>query len=117
MPAIIQALTYDLYLEQNSTFQVMVQLIATSDNQPFNLTGYAIRSQIRKHYKSTDIIGQFECVIADPLSGKFYMLMTDEETRTLPVGNFVYDIVIEDYNGNKHRAVEGVLEVSPYVTL
>lgn len=117
MPAVLHALTYDLYMEQNSTFQVMVQLIATSDNTPFNLTGCAIRSHIRKHYKSTDIIGQFECVVADPLSGKFYMLMTDEETRGLPVGNFVYDIVVEDYNRNKYRAVEGTLEVSPYVTL
>lgn len=117
MPAVIQALTYDLYLEQNSTFQVVVQLIATRDNLPFDLTGYTIRSHIRKHYKSTSIIGQFECVVADPLSGKFYMLMTDEETRALPVGDFVYDIVVEDNNGNKYRAVEGALEVSPYVTL
>jgi BppU N-terminal domain len=116
MPAIIQALTYDLYLEQNSTFQVVVQLIATSNNTPFNLTGYTMRSHIRKHYKSTDIVGQFECVVADPLAGKFYMLMSDEQTRSLPAGNFVYDIVVEDFNGNKYRAVEGALEVSPYVT-
>ena len=94
----------------------MVQLIATADNEPFNLTGYTVRSHIRKHHKATAIIGQFECVIADPLSGKFYMLMSDEETRALPTGNFVYDIVVEDHNGNKYRAVEGALEVSPYVT-
>ena len=116
MAAVLHALTYDLYMEQNSTFQVMVQLIATSDNTPFDLTGYTIRSHIRKHYKSTEIIGSFDCVIADHLSGKFYMLMSDEQTLALPAGKFVYDIIVEEQNGNKYRAVEGSLEVSPYVT-
>lgn len=116
MAAILHALTYDLYLEQNSTFQVMVQLIATSDNQAFNLTGYTVRSHIRKHHASTDVLGEFECTIADPLTGKFYMTMSDEETRALPRGTFVYDVIIEDFNGNKYRAVEGSIDISPYVT-
>ena len=117
MPAVLQALTYDLYLEQNSTFQVVVQLIATSDNTPFNLTDYSVRSHIRKHYKSENIVGSFDCVIADHLSGKFYMLMTDEQTKALPTGNYVYDVILEDLVGNKYRAVQGSLEVSPFVTI
>lgn len=110
----ISSLSRDLDIAQNSTFQIALNLLGP-DNLPFNLTGYTPKAQIRKTYQSA-IIAQFDCHIADYLSGRIYLAMTDEQTKLLPVGNCVYDVLLEDNTGNKFRALEGILTVSPYVT-
>lgn len=110
----ISSLTRDLDIAQNSTFQIAINLLGP-DNLPFNLTNYTPKAQIRKTYASA-VIADFDCHIADYLSGRIYIAMTDEQTKVLPVGNCVYDVLLEDNNGNKFRALEGILTVSPYVT-
>jgi len=111
----LTALTYDLYIEQNATFKAAAQLV-DANKQPLNLSTYIPKGQIRKNYKS-DPIMTFSTLIADPSSGKIYITLTDEQTKQLPSGHLVYDVTLEDSNGNKYRVIEGTVEVSPYVTI
>ena len=114
MPS-LTALTYDLYIEQNATFKAAAQLV-DGNKQPLNLATFTPRGQIRKHYQAAPIMS-FDTVIADPTSGKIYIALTDEQTKQLPAGHMVYDVLLEDANGNKYRVIEGTVEVSPYVTV
>jgi hypothetical protein len=107
--------TRDLEINKNSTFQAGINLLAP-DNLPFDLTGYSPRAQIRKNY-SSPVIAEFDCHIADYASGRIYIAMTDEQTKVLPTGNCVYDVLIEDNNGAQYRVLEGMLTVNPYVTI
>lgn len=115
---------YDIIIEQGATF-VLPMTIKDWSCQPFNLTGWFGRGQVRKTHRSTTIVAHFAVTIVDALNGCLEAVLTDEQTRDIPTGEttteqrskYVYDIEIEKAStGEVKRLLEGYAYVSPEVT-
>jgi hypothetical protein len=105
---------FNLLIDQGSTFKASLTVFDLLDNN-FDLTPYAIKGQIRKYHKSEAVIATFTTTKVTPLSGIFTIELTDEQTATIPAGEYVYDIVIEDQT-DVYRIIEGIVRVAPQVT-
>ena len=110
-----QTFQYDLFIKQGSTFQAEISL-EDNDKQPFNLTNYHPRSIVIKHNQSKVPSIEFDCIISNYLSGKIFIALTNEQTLTLSPGNYIYDVILEDNNGQKYTIIEGNVFVSSKIT-
>jgi len=104
---------YNITLDQGSTFVLQVTLEQPAGT-PINLSGYTVRSQIRKSYSDT-LIGAFTCALVTPASGIFQMALTATQTKLLTEAEYVYDVEIS-IGSTVTRVLEGIIYVSPEVT-
>lgn len=106
----------ELFLEQGTTFQSSITLDGTS-GQPYNLTGFAAKSQIRKSYYSSATTAEFSITINQPpTSGIIVLNLSASTTANIAPGRYVYDVIIKDNPGVVTRVLEGIVNVSPKVT-
>jgi hypothetical protein len=82
----------NIVIDQGVDFTQSFTLESSASNAPTNLTGYTGAAQLRKHSASS----------------KFYSFtMTDEITKRIKPGRYIYDLLLTNPNGNKERVVEG----------
>ena len=93
------------------------KIITVSENSggPLNLTGYTVKSQIRKSYTSTTAY-TFTSSVLDAVTGKLRLQLTAEQTGAIPPGRYLYDVEITSSSGNRSRVVEGIVTVTPEIT-
>ena len=101
----------DLYTDQGCTFSSTIPVYG-STKEPFDLTGYSARGQIRKSYTSTNFV-DFTCVIQN---GSVVISLTATQTRAMKAGRYLYDVEIYNASNNVIRIAQGIFEVSPSVT-
>lgn len=101
----------NLVIDQGSTYSVSINL--TDDNgDPMDVTGYTSRSQLRKHYTSSNSVS-FNTSLA---TGTLTLSLTSTVTALIPAGRYVYDAELIDAANNVTRIVEGIVTVTPEVT-
>lgn len=108
----------NILIDQGSTFSISIQL-TDSDKNPFDLTGYDARSQMRKSYGSITKVEFTTSTGIDPTLGEITISLTDTQTSTLRAGRYVYDVEIltEVQSGlSVTRVLEGIITVTPEVT-
>lgn len=106
----------ELFLEQGTTFQSSITLDGTS-GEPYDLTGFVAKSQIKKSYYSTTPKAEFVVNISQPpTSGVIVLNLSAAESVNIAPGRYVYDVVIKDNTGTVTRVLEGIVNVSPKVT-
>lgn len=104
----------ELTIDQGATFNTVVS-VNDGTGSPQNLTGYTASSQMRRsHYASS--YKEFVCSIPFPLLGEITMSMSAANTANLIPGRYVYDVKIDDGNGEITRIFEGIVTVLPNVT-
>jgi len=103
---------------QGSTFSK--QITYKIEDEPINLTGYAARMQVRENYYSPDALLDLSSpsngLTIDPINGIINILVSNEDTSSLPPGNFLYDLELESEGGTVSRIIEGSFIVTPEVT-
>lgn len=82
-------------------------------DEPIDFTTYTANSQIRKTYTSSTAYN-FEINLAN--NGVITLSMNAATTANLSPGRYVYDLEVEN-SGNRSRLVEGIVSVTPQVTL
>jgi hypothetical protein len=104
----------ELTIEKGATFS---SLITVKDDQGLaqDLTGYTARSQMRKSYYASSK-HDFTVSITSPVSGALTMSMSAANTANISPGRYVYDVEIENINGDVTRIFEGIVTVLPNVT-
>lgn len=114
----------DLLIKQGATFALPFQAV-DAEGLPINLTGYVVRSQIRKTVKATAVTATFAPVInADPTTGLFSLRLTDAETSAITAGltsataesQYVWDLEIQAPDGFVTALAYGNVLVYPEVT-
>jgi len=104
-------------IDKGSDIAIQLDLVDNSGN-PKNLTNYSAAAQMKRNYKS-DSATDFSIAIV-PAEGTLTLSLTNTQTDTLKVGNYVYDVEIsyDDSNGATvvERILEGKIRVSPSVT-
>ena len=107
--------------DKGSDIAIQLDLVDASGN-PKNLTNYSAAAKMKRNYNSTDSDTlEFAAAINVPeTDGILTLSLTNVQTDTLKVGNYVYDAEISfvDSNGSTvvERILEGKIRVSPSVT-
>ena len=112
------AIYQELEIDQGSTFRYQIDLTLNSTQTPYDLTGYTMKSEIRKNHKSLTVAAAFTCAFqaGNPVLGKILLSLTDEQTAAITPGRYLFDVLITASTGETYRAVEGLVEITPSVT-
>jgi hypothetical protein len=104
----------NLYVDQGSTFNSIVTL-RNQNGTPMNLTGYTVKSQFRKSYQSSQAFN-FTTSVFDATTGRIRLQLPADYSSTIRAGRYLYDIEITSPIGEKLRALEGIVVISPEIT-
>ena len=103
----------NITIDQGTTFSTTISL--TDDNgDPIDLTGYSGRSQMRKHYTSSN--SQSFTITLGEASGTVALGLTSSQTANLVPGRYVYDVEVVSGSNVVSRIIEGIVTVTPEVT-
>ena len=87
------------------------------NGDPYDLTDYAAKSQIKKSYYSTNASADFVITINEPASGIIIFSLDSANTANISAGRYVYDVIIKNSSNNVTRVLEGIVNVLPQVTV
>jgi len=103
----------NITVDQGTTFSTTIYL--TDDNgDPIDLTGYTGRSQMRKHYTSSN--SQSFSVSLSNTEGSVSLTLTAVQTANIVAGRYVYDVEVVSGANVISRIIEGIVTVTPEVT-
>ena len=106
----------ELYLDQGTTFNNIINLTDDLTNAYINVSGYVVRSQMRRSYFSANISANIICTITDAANGEITMSLPAANTSALKAGRYLYDVEVVDTTGTTSRILEGIITVTPEVT-
>lgn len=75
----------DLLIRQGATFTLKMTVL-DENGLPLNLSGYTIKSHIRKTAKSATFVAFTPTIDADPATGKFTLKLTATQTAAFTAG-------------------------------
>ena len=104
----------DLHADKGSTFSVAVN-VENKDGSAFDCTGYNVRGQVRKTYKS-EYGANLSCDYLNQSEGLISLSLTAENTRSMKAGRYYYDVEIFTDSDTVIRVLDGIFEVSDRVT-
>lgn len=106
----------ELYLDQGTTFNNTITLTDDLTNAYINISGYTVRSQMRRSYYSANASANITCTIADASNGEILMSLTDGQTSNIKAGRYLFDVETVSANGVVNRVLEGIITVTPQIT-
>lgn len=106
----------ELFIDQGTTFNNIINLTDDTTNTPINIYGYSVSSQIRRSYYSANITANITCSLSSPSNGEITMSMTAANTSNIKPGRYVFDVKTTDTSNIVSRVLEGIITVNPSVT-
>ena len=105
----------NLYVDAGSDYSSVIT-VTTAVGTALDLTGYTIKSQLRKSYQSSQSF-DFTATVANALQGKIRLALTADQSEAIPAGRWLYDVEItQTSTAKKKRVVEGIVVVTPQIT-
>lgn len=104
----------NLFIDQGTDFSAIVAL-KSQDGTPISLGGYTVASQFRKSYQSSTAV-TFTVSIIDAPNGKIKLQLSDQDTSAIRAGRYLYDVEITSPSGDRKRALEGIVVITPEIT-
>lgn len=83
----------NISIDAGSTFSNEIT-VNDSNDIAIDLTGYVLKGQIRKSYRSLNPVAEFVMDIIDAPNGKIRLNLTSEQTENIKSGRYQYDIEI-----------------------
>lgn len=108
------ATTANLYLDQGSDFSAVVTL-RNQDGSTINLTGFTVKSQFRKSYQSSTAV-DFAVSIHNATAGQIRLQLPAAGSSAAQPGRYLYDVEITSSTGERKRALEGIVVLTPEIT-
>jgi hypothetical protein len=106
----------ELYLDQGTTFNNIINLTDDVTNTPINVSGYVVTSQMRRSYYSANISANITCTLSNVANGEIIMSMTAANTTNIKAGRYLFDVKATDIYNITSRILEGIITVSPQIT-
>lgn len=93
--------------------------VNSPDQAPVDITGYKFFANLAKHPTAIDAAVStsgspvysyvpFATTIVDGISGRYAISLSPTQTSKLSEGKYVYNIVLEDLNGERTSVVGGI---------
>jgi hypothetical protein len=110
------AIQQNIILEQGTDFQATIKLYGDAVS-PLNLTNFTGEAQMRRSYDSVSSTAVLTVSIPTPGNGEVVLSLAAASSTAIKYGRYLYDVVLTNNGtGNKSRAVEGIITVTPRVT-
>jgi hypothetical protein len=106
----------ELYMDQGTTFRNTINLTDDLTNQSINVSGYTVRSQMRRSYYSANASATITCSITDAANGEITMSLPAANTSNIKAGRYLFDLETVDGGGVVTRVLEGIITVTPEIT-
>mgnify|MGYP003667679640 CR=1 FL=1 len=111
--------TYDDCTRAGDSYTRSLRYLKTED-EPYNLTDYTFRAQLRESILSTDAVATFTCSSPDPIDGRIDCTLSAEQTGSLVFKHkfkwYVFDVEVIDPSGKVSTIIEVNLKVNKGVT-
>lgn len=102
----------DFTVKRGETFSKDIYF--KSNNEPFNLTGYTAKSQIRPSVESEELIAEIDCTVY-PENGIIHLELQKEATYNIPAGIYFYDLCLSKNEVNTYY-LQGRFIITKYIT-
>ena len=106
----------ELYIDQGATFNSVINLSDDVTNANINVTGYTVKSQMKRSYYSSGPSANLTCTITDANNGEITISLTATETGSINPGRYLFDVITTDLNSKVDRVMEGIITVNPRIT-
>lgn len=106
----------ELYIDQGTTYNNIITLTDDITNAYINISGYTVRSQMRRSYYSANASATFTCTITDASNGEITMSLTSGQTSNIKPGRYLFDVETVSANNVVTRVLEGTITVTPEIT-
>ena len=106
----------ELYIDQGTTFNNIINLTDDVTNTPINVSGYVVTSQMRRSYYSANISANITCTLSNVANGEITMSITAANTANIKPGRYLFDVKTLDTYNQTSRILEGIITVSPSIT-
>jgi hypothetical protein len=106
----------ELFVEQGTDYITTITL-DDINGEPFDLTGYTAKSQVRKSYYSSNTTAEFDISFPDAANGIMAISISSANTINIYPGRYVYDVVIKNSQDVRTRVLEGIVNILPQVTV
>lgn len=106
----------ELFIDQGTTFNTVINLNDEDSTAPINLAGCIVRSQMRRSYYSQNASANLTCTVTDADDGEITISLTDGETSNIKAGRYLFDIEVKDTSNVVSRLLEGIITVTPQIT-
>lgn len=108
----------ELFMDQGATFDSTISLTDDVTNASLNITGYIVRSQMRRSYYSQNASANLTCTITSAIDGEIKLSLTAGQTANIKSGRYLFDVeTVDTLNGNTvARVLEGIITVTPEIT-
>jgi hypothetical protein len=107
---------YDFFIYQNQALTKRF-LIKEIDGSPSNLTGYSLTGKVKKNFSDNNFLLDLSPNIFNATQGIIQFSLDSQETKNLPIGEFLYDIHRFSDSLNKEILVAGKIKILPSVTI
>jgi len=93
--------------------------VTNPDNSPVDITGYKFFANLAKHPTAIDAAVStsgspvytyvpFTTLVVDGKKGLYSITLTTAQTSKLEEGKYVYNVVMQDLNGEKSNVIGGI---------
>lgn len=106
----------ELFMDQGTTFNTIINLSDDLTNANINVSGYTVRSQMRRSYYSVNASANLICTITDSANGEITLSLPANTTANIKAGRYLFDLETVDTFGTVSRPLEGIITVTPEVT-
>jgi len=119
------AQTYNIHVDQGSTYTLTVTYTTSAAGVNVDLTGYEARMQVRLSTKEVATLASFTSspvagleIVAPATNGEVKLTITSVQTAAYVFSNAVYDLEVFDASAppNVIRLIQGRFVVNPEVT-
>jgi hypothetical protein len=105
----------ELYMDQGTTFNNIINITDDITNSAVNIAGYSITSQMRKSYYSANASANIICTITNASLGEVTLSVPATVTSNLRPGRYVFDVKSTDPANITSRIIQGIITVTPQV--
>jgi hypothetical protein len=106
----------ELYMDQGATFNNTLNITDDLTNAKVNVSGYTVRSQMRRSYYSANATAQIVCTVTDAANGTILMSLAAANTSNIKAGRYLFDVETVDTASVTTRILEGIITVTPEIT-
>lgn len=106
----------ELLIDQGANFNNIITLTDDTSNTAINISGYTVRSQMRRSYYSVNAAANIVCTISDAANGQVTMSLGSSNTSNLTPNRYLFDVETETSTGVVSRVLEGIITVTPGIT-
>ena len=106
----------ELIMDQGATFNNIINLSDDINNEAVNVSGFTVRSQMRRSYYSANATANITCTITNAAQGEITMNLNANTTANIKAGRYLFDLETVDTIGTVSRVLEGIITVTPGIT-